>query len=112
MNKEKLKEIGERIRALRYALGLTREKAAELADITVGFWGQLEVGTSQMSIDTLMKVAKTLNVSMDYIVNGEPYGETEAAKISRNKIDHLLSGRTERELRLVEEVLMMFLMKQ
>lgn len=54
MEKRQLIEIGQRLRQRRQALGLTREKMSELADIGTGYYGQLEVGTSQMSIDTLI----------------------------------------------------------
>jgi transcriptional regulator with XRE-family HTH domain len=49
MEKTQLVEIGQRLRKRRTELGLTREKMAELADIGTGYYGQLEVGTSQMS---------------------------------------------------------------
>ena len=59
MEKEHLKEIGQRLRQRRTELNLTREQFAELADIGAGYYGQIEVGTSQMSIDTLIKVSRT-----------------------------------------------------
>ena len=53
MEKQQLIEIGHRLRKRRQELGLTRDKMSELADIGSGYYGQLEVGTSQMSIDTI-----------------------------------------------------------
>ena len=47
MQKQQLIEIGQRLRKKRNELGLTREKMSELADIGCGYYGQLEVGTSQ-----------------------------------------------------------------
>ena len=57
MEKQQLIEIGHRLRKRRQELGLTRDKMSELADIGSGYYGQLEVGTSQMSIDTLIKLS-------------------------------------------------------
>ena len=57
MEKQQLVEIGCRLRKRRQELGLTRERMSELADIGSGYYGQLEVGTSQMSIDTLIKLS-------------------------------------------------------
>ena len=65
MEKTQLVEIGQRLRKRRTELGLTREKMAELADIGTGYYGQLEVGTSQMSIDTLVKLSRSMHLSMD-----------------------------------------------
>ena len=68
MEKQQLIEIGQRLRSRRQELGLTREKMAELADIGTGYYGQLEVGTSQMSIDTLIKLSQSMYLPMEYII--------------------------------------------
>ena len=107
MEKKQLAEIGQRLRQKRNELGLTREKFAELADIGAGYYGQLEVGTSQMSIDTLIKVSRAMHLPMEYILFGEGYEPGSPAAVQE-----LLSRCTERELRLAEEMLKLFLMKQ
>lgn len=71
MEKKQLVEIGHRLRQRRGELGLTREKMSELADIGAGYYGQLEVGTSQMSIDTLVKLSRSMHLPMEYILLGE-----------------------------------------
>ena len=100
MDKQQRIEIGQRLRRRRQELGLTREKMSELADIGSGYYGQLEVGTSQMSIDTLVKLSRSMHLPMEYILFGEGEG-----------LD-LLRRCTPRELKLAEEVLKLFLMKQ
>ena len=107
MEKQQLIEIGQRLRQRRQELGLTREKMSELADIGSGYYSQLEVGTSQMSIDTLIKLSQSMHLPMEYILFGSGYeaGDTSA-------ISDLLSRCTTRELKLAEEVLKLFLMKQ
>ena len=74
MTKQERVAMGHRLRQQRTLLGLTREEFAELADISAGYYGQIEVGTSQMSIDTLIKLSKTSQLSMEYILLGEEYG--------------------------------------
>ena len=98
--------MGHRLRQQRTLLGLTREEFAELADISAGYYGQIEVGTSQMSIDTLMKVAKASRLSMEYILYGE---ETGAQDLS--SLEAMLTNCTDRELRLAEKVLQLFLLR-
>lgn len=106
MEKTQLVEIGQRLRKRRTELGLTREKMAELADIGTGYYGQLEVGTSQMSIDTLVKLSRSMHLSMDYIIFG-----TEDAPGDASAVLDLLQRCNTRELKLAEEVLKLFLMK-
>ena len=101
MQKQQLIDMGHRLRQRRTELGLTREKMAELADIGMGYYGQLEVGTSQMSLDTLIKLSRAMHLPMEYIVLGE--GEP---------VQDMLDRCSARELRLAEEVLKLFLMKQ
>ena len=59
-----------------------------------------------MSIDTLMKLSQSMHLPMDYIINGSGYepGDTSG-------IQALLSRCTNRELKLAEDVLKLFLMK-
>lgn len=105
MEKVQLVAIGQRLRQRRTELGLTREKMAELANIGTGYYGQLEIGTSQMSLDTLMKLAQAMHVSTDYILFGNDRAPGDASPV----ID-LLNHCTDRELKLAEEVLKLFLM--
>ena len=103
MTKQERVAMGHRLRQQRTLLGLTREEFAELADISAGYYGQIEVGTSQMSIDTLIKLSKT----MEYILLGEeiqPDADLTA-------IEALLARCTPREVRLAEKVLRLFLLR-
>lgn len=107
MDKKRLADIGNRLRQKRNELGLTREKTAELADITPSFYAQIEIGASQMSIDTFVKISQTLHLPMEYILLGTGYEPGDASAVQQ-----LLNQCTERELKLAEEVLKLFLMKQ
>ena len=107
MEKQQLAEIGHRLRLRRQELGLTRERMSELADIGTGYYGQLEVGTSQMSVDTLIKLSRSMHLPMEYILFGTGYEPGDASAIV-----NLLNACTPRELALAEEVLKLFLMKK
>mgnify|MGYP000565736212 CR=1 FL=1 len=106
MEKQQLSEIGQRLRKRRQELGLTREKMSELADIGTGYYGQLEVGTSQMSIDTLIKLSRSMHLPMEYILFGTGYEPGDSSAV----LD-LLQRCTPRELKLAEEMLKLFLMR-
>lgn len=106
MEKQQLAQIGHRLREKRTDLGLTREQFAELADIGTGYYGQLEVGTSQMSIDTLIKISRAMKLPMDYILFGDEYAPGDP-----DPVVDMLHRCTERELRLAKKMLKLFLMK-
>lgn len=104
--KQQLIEICHRIRNRRKELSMTREKFAELADISVGFYAQIEVGASQMSIDTLIKISKALRLSMEYIIFGTEYPNSNADAVI-DMLNHCIPA----ELKLAKKVLKLFLMK-
>lgn len=106
MTKQQRVAVGQRLRQRRNHLRLTREQFAELADIGTGYYGQIEVGTSQMSVDTLIKVSRASRLSMEYILFGEEDGEPDLSPLQL-----ILSRCTPRELRLAEKVLQLFLLR-
>ena len=64
-------DIGLRVRQRREELGLTREKMAERAGLSVQFMASVELGKQSMTTDSLKKV------SADYIVFGTRPGYSE-----------------------------------
>lgn len=78
------KEAGERIRSIRKTRGLTRDVLAERAGISGKFLYEIEHGKKRFSAETLLRLAKTLDVSCDYIMTGKliPYeDETGIAEV-------------------------------
>ncbi|MFT4105531.1 MAG: helix-turn-helix transcriptional regulator [Lacrimispora sp.] len=71
MNKINYEEIGNRIRTIREAQGLTQEEASERCDITTPFYGNIERGDRKMSVETLVKISKGLGVSADELLFGD-----------------------------------------
>ncbi len=67
---ESLNSIGTRIRYKREKLGLSRESFAELVGLSTFYIGQIERDERNMSIDSLIKICDTLNVSIDFILRG------------------------------------------
>lgn len=62
--------VGGRIRFEREKHGLSRETFAEIIDLSPFYIGQIERDERNMSIDTLIKVSDSLNISTDYILKG------------------------------------------
>ena len=63
--------IGEKIYQLRRSLNLTQQELAERMGISVTFLSEIENGHKSMSVDTLVKLSKSLHVSLDSIVFGQ-----------------------------------------
>lgn len=63
--------IGEKIYKLRRMNGLTQQELAELMGISITFLSEIENGHKSMSVDTLVRLAKALHVSLDTVVLGD-----------------------------------------
>ena len=100
------KQIGRRIARRRKKLGLTQAETEERADIGAGYYGQIEMGTSQMSIDTLIKLSHSMHLPMEYILFGTNWEPGDPSDVL-----YLLKDCTARELELAKDVLRLFLMK-
>jgi transcriptional regulator with XRE-family HTH domain len=54
--------VGETIRTYRKRVGLTQKKLAERADLHHNFIGEVERGNMEISLSSLLKIAKALGV--------------------------------------------------
>ncbi len=63
-------DTGRRILLLRKKHGFTRERLAEMSDISVQFLADIEKGRKNMTVTTLRKICSSLHVTADYIING------------------------------------------
>ena len=64
-----------RIRKAREDLGYTREKFAELLDVSVSYMAEVERGRTGISVKMLVKICNVLGQSADYVLFGEERGE-------------------------------------
>lgn len=62
--------IGQRIKAKRLELKLTQERLAELTNLTDTYIGAIERATSKCSLETIVIIAKTLNLDINYLLFG------------------------------------------
>ena len=60
--------LGSRIRAERTKKEITQAQLAEWVDVSTAFIGQIERGERKFSIATLVDIASTLRVSVDYLL--------------------------------------------
>jgi len=65
-----MSNITKNLRKMREAKGLSQEKLARLADVANNTIIKIEAGKNQNpTLDTLKKVAKALDVSVDELIN-------------------------------------------
>lgn len=78
------REIGQRIREMRRKLGYTQEQLAEKSDISVNYLSQIESGCKKFSVETIIHITSSLNVTLDYIIfgNTENYGDKNIDSIT------------------------------
>lgn len=66
-----LEGIGTRIIQRRKQLGLTQEALAEKGEMTAQFVSYAESGKRVMKVENLLKLARALDVSADYLLTGD-----------------------------------------
>ena len=63
------KTIGKRIKFARKKKGLTQEVLAEIIDKSPSYISYIETGKKQLSLETLVNIANTLEVSADDLLS-------------------------------------------
>ncbi|HVJ47972.1 helix-turn-helix transcriptional regulator [Desulfitobacterium sp.] len=84
------KHLGQRIREERTKYRLTQEQLAEAAQVNESYVGQVERGEKNPSLETVVNIASSLGVTVDYLlqeeVNVEPNSLiNELVSIAKNK---------------------------
>ena len=64
-------DVGERIRTRREELGLTQAQLADELGVTHQHVSEIESGASAPSLDLLVRVARRLGDSTDFLLTGE-----------------------------------------
>ena len=72
-------DIGKRIKELRLSRGLTQKQLAELIGLQNTMLSFYEVGDRYPSLEILIKLARTFNVTTDYLLGVE---KTETIDVS------------------------------
>ena len=84
-------ETGRRIKELRRENGITQEEFADRLRITDSYLRKIESGIRSASIETLVDVAFSFHVSLDYLIVGEPASDS-ALQERINKAIQILNG--------------------
>ncbi len=94
MNREResidMEGFAERLRKARTARGLTQARLAELLEISPRVYNRWERGTSVPKLDTVVKIAELLAVTVDELV-GRRESSEDAPRIRNPKLHKLYS---------------------
>jgi transcriptional regulator with XRE-family HTH domain len=92
--------LGENIRGLRRAEGLTLEEVAARCHLSVGFLSQVEQGKKRPSTAALQRISETLNVAVGFFFPQDPTADPRESGVvvrrrQRRKLSYSALGSTD-----------------
>ena len=102
---------GDRIRLKRILLGLTQDEMAERINRASKYYADIERGSCGMSVETLMAISSSLNMSLDYIIYGKSNNEKEKEQHTEEvaAIENMLDWAHMRNRKYALDMLKLFL---
>lgn len=100
------KKMGERIRARRESLGMSREELGGYLEVTAKFVSDVEYGEKGVSVKTLYKLKQVLGVSVDFLLDGDdaPEFSEEKKRMLKENIIGSLSVCSVKQLGVMEQM--------
>jgi len=89
--------IGKRIQKNRVNIGYTQKYIADLLNISASHMSNIETGNSQPSLETISKISRILDCSLDALI----FGDEESTKY---QAEHLISELENSELELFVDI--------
>ena len=93
-------QIGQKIRKIRKARGLSQEQLAERVGISATHMSHIETANTKLSLSVFVDIAEALEVQTDALLYDEPRNSTTGAM---NEIAALLEGCDAAQARIIAE---------
>lgn len=94
-------EIGQRIRKIRKAYGLSQEELAEKIGISTTHMSHIETGNTKLSLSVLVSIATILEVQTDDLL----FEQASASRSSTlNEIASSLDKCSSQELKIIQDI--------
>lgn len=93
--------LGKRIREERLKLNLTQEKLSESVDISNSYMGQIERGERNVTLDTLIRIANRLGVTIDYLLKESIIIDDKYV----NQLMQLMDGKTDKQKQMALDII-------
>ena len=98
--------IGMNIVKRRHELNISQEKLAEASDLSINYISRIERGASKhVSADTLYKISKSLNVSMEELMENNKQEKITPGPKQEKLIQYLQNLNLEKSEALCENIL-------
>lgn len=81
-------DLGARLRKLRIRARMTQEELAQEIEVSTSFVGHIERGSRKASLETMVKIANAMKISLDYLLSGS---------LQQSSIGPLPSGLSEKK---------------
>lgn len=94
-------EIGQRIRKIRKARGLSQEQLAEKIGISTTHMSHIETANTKLSLPVFVDLAEALEVQADTLLYDEPRNGVDA---SINSIATMLEGCSSAQAKVITEI--------
>jgi len=91
--------LGKNIAEARRKKHLTQEQLAEMIEVSTVFISQIETAVRKPSLETIYKISKSLNTTIDSLIG------SESTNVYHDEISNLLSGMNNKELNFVTNIL-------
>ena len=94
--------IGQRIRKVRKARGLSQEELAEKVGISTTHMSHIETGNTKMSLPIFVEIASVLETRTDELLyDGSPIGRSASIE----HIAEMLDNCTTQQVRIIEDII-------
>lgn len=94
------KAIGHRIKGKRAGIGMSQERLAELAGLSIAHTSHIETGNTKVSLPALVEIANALHTSLDELLCDSIY---KAKPVFENEISQVLHDCSEQEIRIIAD---------
>lgn len=98
--------LGNRLRQERHKMHWTQEKLAEKIEVSDAYIGQIERGERSLSLETLVKLANQLGVTVDYLLHDSIQINDDQFM---NQIHQIMVERSPKEKQLVLDLIKLML---
>lgn len=95
-------KIGQRIRKIRKAHGMSQEELAEKVGISVTHMSHIETGNTKLSLSVFVSLAQALNVKTDELLYDDL---NQIRDLNTNEILEMLRSSTSQEICILTDVL-------
>lgn len=102
---KKLKEIGERLRKIRQEKNMSQTDVAEAMGVLPNQYNKVENGKVSPGLETLVRVAEALDVSVDVVIYGKnKYAEKEAKETGMKDLAAITDKEIIRRMKLIHDL--------